>query len=96
MCVCVRVCVCVQCELYDVWGRKMIGTIKGGRYTTEVRKRFFGDYSFEFKSIMLKCIILPRQAREQHRENSKKTHTCRRRLRAATLVRKRAFKAIYT
>ena len=54
MCVCVRVCVCVQCELYDVWGRKMIGTIKGGRYTTEVRKRFFGDYSFEFKSIMLK------------------------------------------
>jgi hypothetical protein len=31
----------------------MIGTIKGGRYTTEVRKRFFGDYSFVFNSIML-------------------------------------------
>jgi hypothetical protein len=35
-------------------------------YSSQVRKRHF------LRHLYIKCIILPRQARDKHRENSKK------------------------
>eukprot|EP01046_Picozoa_sp_COSAG06_P030536 COSAG06_NODE_2906_length_6112_cov_6.320971_7_plen_63_part_00 len=53
------------CRVLSPWEDRMVKVVAVRTYS-QVRKRHF------LRHLYKKCIILPRQARDDHRENSKK------------------------